>query len=343
LGLLLSNARIVDSADVNYTAIRAMQRFLRNDRGASTIAALFANLSAIWPALLMLKGSFVALVTPMSADGRIDYECLERLIDWQVEQGSDGLVIAGTTGESATLSKTEHVDLIRRSVDIAAGRLPIIAGTGSNSTQQTIDLSIEVADSGIDGYLMVTPYYNKPTQEGLFQHFRAIADAVEKPIMLYNVPGRTAVDMLPETVGRLAGHPRIMGVKEATGDVSRVPQIREACGDDFGLYSGDDATAREFMLLGGDGVVTVTGNPAPAQMAAMAAAAIAGDAEEAFRIDADLAALHRDLFVESNPIPVKWALETLGRIPPGIRLPLTRLSVDQQPAVETAMKAAGLI
>jgi len=320
-----------------------MQRFLRNDRGASTIAALFANLSAVWPALLMLKGSFVALVTPMSADGRIDYECLESLIDWQVEQGSDGLVIAGTTGESATLSKTEHVDLIRRSVDIAAGRLPIIAGTGSNSTQQTIDLSVEVADSGIDGYLMVTPYYNKPTQEGLFQHFLAIADAVEKPVMLYNVPGRTAVDMLPETIGRLAGHPRIMGVKEATGDVSRVPQLRAACADDFGLYSGDDATAREFMLLGGDGVVTVTGNPAPAQMAAMAAAAIAGDAGEAARIDADLAALHRDLFVESNPIPVKWALEMLGRIPPGIRLPLTRLSVDQQPAVETALKSAGLI
>ena len=320
-----------------------MQRFLRNDRVASTIAALFANLSAIWPLLLMLKGSFVALVTPMSADGRIDYECLERLIDWQVEQGSDALVIAGTTGESTTLSKTEHVDLIRRSADIAAGRIPIFAGTGSNSTQQTIDLSLEVADSGIDGYLMVTPYYNKPTQEGLFRHFRAIADTVEKPIMLYNVPGRTAVDLLPETVERLAGHARIMGIKEATGDVSRVKQIRQACGDDFGLYSGDDETAREFMLLGGDGVVTVTGNPAPAQMATMAAAAIAGNVEEAARIDAGLKALHRDLFVEANPIPVKWALETLGRIPPGIRLPLTRLSVDQQPIVAAALKAAGLV
>jgi 4-hydroxy-tetrahydrodipicolinate synthase len=291
----------------------------------------------------MLKGSFVALVTPMSADGRIDFECLERLIDWQVEQGSDALVIAGTTGESATLSKTEHVDLIRRSADIAAGRIPVFAGTGSNSTQQTIDLSLEVADSGIDGYLMVTPYYNKPTQEGLFQHFRAIADTVEKPIMLYNVPGRTAIDLLPVTVERLAGHGRIMGIKEATGDVSRVKQIRDACGEDFGLYSGDDATAREFMLLGGDGVVTVTGNPAPAQMAAMAAAAISGNAEEAARIDTELEALHRDLFVEANPIPVKWALETLGRIPPGIRLPLTRLSVDQQPVVAAALQAAGLV
>jgi len=290
----------------------------------------------------MLKGSLVALVTPMSMDGRIDYECLERLIDWQVEQGSDALVIAGTTGESATLSKTEHVDLVRRSTEIAAGRIPIIAGTGSNSTQQTIDLSLEVGAFGIDGYLVVTPYYNKPTQEGLFQHFRAIADAVEKPLILYNVPGRTAVDLLPETIERLAGHPGISGVKEATGDVSRVAQIRTACGDAFALYSGDDPTAREFMLLGGDGVITVAGNPAPAQMAAMAAAAIAGDAEEAGRIDANLVTLYRDLFVESNPIPVKWALERLGRIPPGIRLPLTRLSKDQQPVVEAALTAAGL-
>jgi len=291
----------------------------------------------------MLKGSLVALVTPMSMDGRIDYECLERLIDWQVEQGSDALVIAGTTGESATLSKTEHVDLVRRSTEIAAGRIPIIAGTGSNSTQQTIDLSLEVGAFGIDGYLVVTPYYNKPTQEGLFQHFRAIADAVEKPLILYNVPGRTAVDLLPETIERLAGHPGISGVKEATGDVSRVAQIRTACGDAFALYSGDDPTAREFMLLGGDGVITVAGNPAPAQMAAMAAAAIAGDAEEAARIDTELETLYRDLFVESNPIPVKWALERLGRIPPGIRLPLTRLSTDQQPVVEAALVAAGLI
>lgn len=291
----------------------------------------------------MLKGSLVALVTPMSADGRIDYECLERLIDWHVEQGTNALVIAGTTGESTTLSKTEHVDLICRSADIAGGRIPVIAGTGSNSTRQTINLSLQVADSGIDGYLLVTPYYNKPTQEGLFQHFSAIADALDKPVMLYNVPGRTAVDLLPETVARLAGHPCITGLKEATGDVSRVARIRAACGAAFGLYSGDDATAREFMLLGGDGVVTVAGNVAPAQMAAMAAAAIAGDAQEAERIDADLAALHRDLFVESNPIPVKWALEKMSRIPPGIRLPLTRLTEDQQPVVAAALNAAGLL
>ncbi len=291
----------------------------------------------------MFKGSLVALVTPMSEDGRIDYECLERLIDWHVESGTAGLVVAGTTGESSTLSKTEHAGLIRRVADIAAGRLPVIAGTGSNSTRQTMNLSVEVADAGIDGYLMVTPYYNKPTQEGLYLHFSTIADAVDKPIMLYNVPGRTAVDMLPETVRRLAGHPRIMGIKEATGDLGRVQRIRADCGDGFGLYSGDDATAREFMLLGGDGVVTVTGNVAPAQMAAMAVAAVAGDADEAARIDAGLTALHRDLFVEANPIPVKWALERLGRIPAGIRLPLTRLSADYRPVVEAALSAAELI
>ena len=291
----------------------------------------------------MLKGSLVALVTPMSADGGIDYECLERLIDWHVEEGSSGLVIAGTTGESATLSKTEHADLIRRSADIAAGRIPVIAGTGSNSTQQTINLSLEVGASRIDGYLMVTPYYNKPTQEGLYQHFWSIADAVQKPLMLYNVPGRTAVDMLPETIERLAGHERIMGVKEATGDVSRVARLRETCGNDFGIYSGDDATACEFLMLGGDGVVTVTGNLAPGQMAAMTAAGIAGEADEAKRLDAGLSALHRDLFVEANPIPVKWALERMGLIPSGIRLPLTRLSADQQPVVEAALKAAGLV
>jgi len=291
----------------------------------------------------MLKGSLVALVTPMSADGRIDYECLERLIDWHLEQGSAALVIAGTTGESATLSKTEHVELIRRSSEIAAGRIPIIAGTGSNSTQQTINLSLEVGALGIDGYLVVTPYYNKPTQEGLFQHFQAIADAVKLPLILYNVPGRTSIDLLPETVERLAGHPRIIGVKEATGDVSRVAQIRAGCGGAFALYSGDDLTSREFLLLGGDGVITVTGNTAPSQMAAMVAAAIAGNAEEAGRIDAGLMALHRDLFVESNPIPVKWALEKLGRIPAGIRLPLTRLSTDQQPVVAAALASAGLL
>ena len=291
----------------------------------------------------MFKGSLVALVTPMSADGRVDFDCLRDLIDWQIEQGTNGLVIAGTTGESATLTKQEHIEVIRRSVDFVAGRIPVIAGTGSNSTQQTIELSVEVADAGIDAYLMVTPYYNKPTQDGLYRHFSAIADAVSRPIMLYNVPGRTGVDMLPETIARLASHPRIMGVKEATGEVARVSQIRADCGPEFGLYSGDDETCREFMLLGGDGVVTVTGNPAPALMAEMSAAAVAGQTQQSEELDTKLRALHRDLFVESNPIPVKWALEKLGKIPPGIRLPLTRLSAEHEATVAAALESAGLI
>jgi 4-hydroxy-tetrahydrodipicolinate synthase len=291
----------------------------------------------------MFTGSLVALVTPMGEDGRIDYECLRRLIDWHVGAGTAALVIAGTTGESATLAKSEHAEVIHRSVEMADGRIPVIAGTGSNSTQQTIELSQEVGKSAIAGYLTVTPYYNKPTQEGLYRHFTAIADAVDEPVMLYNVPGRTAVDLLPETVGRLASHPRIFGIKEATGEVGRVRQIIDLAGPGFRLYSGDDATAREFMLAGGHGVVSVTSNVAPEAMANMCAAATGGDADTAADIDATLADLHRDLFVESNPIPVKWALERLGRIPGGIRLPLTRLSAEFEPVVEAALASAGLV
>jgi 4-hydroxy-tetrahydrodipicolinate synthase len=291
----------------------------------------------------MFTGSSVALVTPMEEGGRIDYDCLRSLIDWQVAAGTAALVIAGTTGESATLDKAEHAELIGIAVDFTAGRVPVIAGTGSNSTRQTIELSQAVGASPIAGYLMVTPYYNKPTQEGLYQHFRTIADAVDHPIMLYNVPGRTAVDMRPETVARLSGHPRIFGVKEATGDVARVAQIRELADPAFRLYSGDDASSREFMLAGGHGVVSVTANVAPDAMARMCAAAIAGDAAAAAEIDAPLVALHRDLFVESNPIPVKWALERMGRIPGGIRLPLTPLGAAHRAAVEAALAGAGLI
>lgn len=292
----------------------------------------------------MFTGSLVALVTPMKrGNGRIDIDCLARLIDWHIDQGTAGIVVAGTTGESATLDKAEHVEILLAAAEIAAGRIPIIAGTGSNSTQQTIELSQVVGRSGIAAYLIVTPYYNKPTQQGLVLHFRAIADAVEKPVMLYNVPGRTAVDLLPETVGRLAEHPRIFGIKEATGDLARVSQIRKVCGADFRLYSGDDATCREFMLKGGDGVVSVTSNVAPRQMSGMCAAAIAGDATGAAELDKSLADLHRDLFIESNPIPVKWALERMNLMPGGIRLPLTRLSEAHQPAVEAALVKAGLI
>jgi 4-hydroxy-tetrahydrodipicolinate synthase len=291
----------------------------------------------------MVTGSLVAIVTPMTADGSVDFAGLRRLIDWHIEQGTDGLVVAGTTGESATLTKSEHVEVIRVAVECAAGRIPVIAGTGSNSTAQTIELSQEVDALGVDGYLIVTPYYNKPTQNGLISHFEAIAQAVTRPIMLYNVPGRTGVDMLPETVGKLALHPRITGIKEATGEVERVATLQDLCGADFHLYSGDDATSREFLLAGGHGVVSVTANLAPQAMAAMCKAALAGDAQVAADLDKSLAALHNDLFVESNPIPVKWALNRMGLIDSGIRLPLTWLEPENQPVVEAALEAAGLV
>jgi 4-hydroxy-tetrahydrodipicolinate synthase len=288
----------------------------------------------------MFHGSLVALVTPMTGDGEVDFPCLRRLVDWHVESGTNGLVIAGTTGESATLERDEHIEVIRVAAEQADGRLPVIAGTGSNSTRQTVDLSVAVAAAPIDGYLIVTPYYNKPTQQGLVAHFRAVADAVERPVMLYNVPGRTAVDLLPETVAELASHPQITSIKEATGEVDRVGRLRALCGDEFGLFSGDDATSCEFLIAGGQGVVSVTANVAPAQMAAMCAAALAGDRDTAEAADLPLRKLHQDLFVEANPIPVKWALAQMGRIPGGIRLPLLPLSAGSQPAVQAALKRA---
>lgn len=291
----------------------------------------------------MISGSMVAVVTPMSADGEIDFDSLRQLVDWHIAEGTSALIIAGTTGESATLDKTEHVELIRVAAEHAEGRMPVIAGTGSNSTRQTIDLSLAVGSFPIAGYLIVTPYYNKPTQNGLYEHFSSIADVVERPIMLYNVPGRTGVDMLPETIARLAPHPRIFSVKEATGDVSRVSRLRELCGPGFSLFSGDDATAREFMLAGGEGVVSVTANVAPAQMVALCKAAMERDAKAAEAIDAKVAALHRDLFVEANPIPVKWALHRMGRIGSGIRLPLTWLEASHEAAVARAMAQAEIL
>ena len=279
----------------------------------------------------------------MSAAGAVDYEAMDRLIDWHAGAGTRALVVAGTTGESATLTHGEHAELIRYVAEQAGGRIPVVAGTGSNSTAQTIALSQAVADAGIVAYLVVTPYYNKPTQEGLARHFTAVADAVEWPLILYNVPGRTGVDLLPETVGRLAGHPRIGACKEATGEVQRVARLRALCGEDFLLYSGDDATAGAFMLAGGDGVISVTANVAPREMAAMSAAALAGDSDASVRFDAPLAALHDALFVESNPIPAKWALHRMGRIGTGIRLPLTWLSEPHHATLESAMTAADLL
>lgn len=290
----------------------------------------------------MISGSMVALVTPMGEDGAVDFDSFCDLIDWHVAEGTAALIIAGTTGESATLDKSEHVDVIRIAAEHAAGRIPIIAGTGSNSTRQTVNLSLAVGDLPISGYLIVTPYYNKPTQRGLHQHFEAIADAVHHPVMLYNVPARTGVDMLPETIAALAPHPRISSVKEATGDVTRVARLRELCGDKLSLFSGDDATAREFMLAGGHGVVSVTANIAPAEMVALCKAAIDGDAGAAGTIDARLEGLHRDLFIEANPIPVKWALQQMGRIGAGIRLPLTWLETGHEQAVQRAMAQAGI-
>ncbi|MBK1655371.1 4-hydroxy-tetrahydrodipicolinate synthase [Allochromatium vinosum] len=291
----------------------------------------------------MFRGSIVALVTPMHADGEIDDASLQRLVDFHVAQGTSAIVSVGTTGESATLDEDEHCAVIRRTVELAAGRLPVIAGTGANSTREAITLTRCAREAGADAALLVTPYYNKPTQQGLYLHHKAVAEAVDIPQILYNVPGRTACDMLPETVARLAEIDNIIGVKEATGDLARVERLRADCGPDFALYSGDDATAREFMLHGGDGVISVTANVAPRLMQAMCEAALAGDRERAESIDAQLAALHRDLFVQSNPIPVKWAVAAMGLCHPGIRLPLTWLTEECEPRVRQAMVQAGLL
>ena len=288
----------------------------------------------------MFDGSLVALVTPMTRDGSIDYGSLERLIEFHIEQGTDGFVIAGTTGESATLTKGEHIALIGEAVRIVDRRKPVIAGTGSNSTAQTADLSRAVQKFPIDALLLVTPYYNKPTQEGLFQHFTTVSEAVDVPVILYNVPGRTACDLLAETVERLAENPRIVGIKEATGDLSRGADILRRCGKDFCIYSGDDATALDLMLGGAHGVVSVTANVAPRAMREMCEAVRFGDPQKAAELNAKLVSLHEALFVEANPIPVKWAVAAMGLIPDGIRLPLTWLSKDRREAVAQAMSEA---
>lgn len=291
----------------------------------------------------MIQGSLVAIVTPMHADGAVDEPAFRRLIDWHVEQGTDAIVVVGTTGESATLDEAEHCDAIALAVEQCAGRIPVIAGTGANSTTEAIALTRCASRAGADACLLVTPYYNKPTQEGLYLHFAAVAAAVEIPQVLYNVPGRTAVDMLPETVARCAKIDNIVGIKEATGKLDRITRLRELCGADFAIYSGDDATAREAILRGANGDISVTANIAPAAMHAMCAAALAGDAARAAEIDADLAGLHKDLFLESNPIPVKWALAEMGKIESGIRLPLTWFAESLHDQLRAAMRRAGVI
>jgi len=292
---------------------------------------------------MMITGSIVALVTPMRSDGALDHEALAKAVDRVIEAGSAAIVSVGTTGESATLDVDEHTEVIRRTIDVAAGRVPIIAGTGANSTAEAIHLTAAAKAAGADAALLVTPYYNKPPQEGLYRHFKAVAEAVDIPQILYNVPGRTAVDMLPSTVERLADVPGIVGIKEAKGDLDRVRELVALGLPDFALYSGDDATARDSILLGFHGDISVTANVAPEGMARMCAAALAGDAETAAAIDADLAALHRALFVEPNPIPVKWALAELGLIDEGIRLPLVPLDPAFHAEVRAAIKAAGLL
>jgi 4-hydroxy-tetrahydrodipicolinate synthase len=290
----------------------------------------------------MLAGSMVAVVTPMDADGAVNYRQFAKVIDFHVDSGTEVLIVAGTTGESATLDHQEHVEVIAKACELAAGRIPIVAGTGSNSTAQTLKLSRAVDRLPVAGFLIVTPYYNKPTQEGMRRHFSAVADAVTRPVILYNVPGRTGVDLKPETVIKLAGHPNIGGIKEATGELNRIRVLRDGCGSEFGLLSGDDATCCEFMLQGGNGVISVTANVAAASMRRLCDAARAGKRAEAERIDATLQPLHKTLFCESNPIPVKWAVQQMGLIGSGIRLPLTPLAPQYHAAVLDAMTAAGI-
>ncbi len=290
----------------------------------------------------MFHGSLVALVTPFDGSNRVDYSGLKRLIDFHVDQGSSAIVVAGTTGESPTLERSEHIELIGRAIEIADGRIPVIAGTGSNSTSQSIELSLAVADPRIAAYMAVVPYYNKPTQEGLVSHYTAIADAVDKPLLMYNVPGRTVADLLPETIARLAGHENIFGVKEATGDMQRLRQIRDLVSEDFRLYSGDDFTLRPFIEQGGHGVVTVSGNVAPRQLAKLCELATSGKSEEAKQLDDTLQPLNKALFIESNPIPVKWALAEMGMIEPHIRLPLTPYSAQYHDDMRAAMRMAGV-
>ncbi|QIM69661.1 4-hydroxy-tetrahydrodipicolinate synthase [Basfia succiniciproducens] len=292
----------------------------------------------------LFYGSIVALITPMDSHGEVNYDELKKLVEYHIASGTHAIVSVGTTGESATLSIDENVKTIQKTVEFAAGRIPVIAGTGANATSEAITMTKLLNNSGVAGCLSVVPYYNKPTQEGMYQHFKAIAECTDLPQILYNVPGRTGSDMKPETVGRLSKIENIVAIKEATGDVSRVKQIKELAGDDFIFLSGDDATGLESIKLGGQGVISVTNNLAAADMAKMCELALAGNFDEAEAINQRLMGLHHDLFIEGNPIPVKWAAYKLGLIKePVLRLPLTTLSEAAQPKVLEALKQAGLI
>ncbi len=291
----------------------------------------------------MIKGSIVAIVTPMQEDGSLDLAVFRALIDFHIAEGTDAIVVVGTTGESPTVNVEEHELLIAEAVKHSASRIPIIAGTGANSTREAIELATFSKKAGADASLSVVPYYNKPTQEGLYQHFKAIAEAVEMPHILYNVPGRTAADMSNDTVLRLAQIGNIVGIKDATGSIERGSDLLQRVPEDFAVYSGDDATTLALMLLGAQGTISVTANVAPKLMHEMCAAALGGKVEKAREINFRLLGLHRNLFVEANPIPVKWAVARMGKMKNHLRLPLTPLSVGLQPAVEAAMRQAGVI
>ena len=290
----------------------------------------------------MFSGSLVAIVTPMTVDGALDWPAWDRLLDFHISQGTDGIVVAGTTGESPVLSVDEIEELTRRAVARCQGKLKVIVGAGTHSTATTVARTRTLSRLGVDAVMFVTPYYNKPPQEGLYRHFMAAADASAVPVVLYNVPSRTAVDLLPATVARLARHPQIVALKEATPQLSRARELLSLVPPGFALLSGDDATAIEFIAAGGKGVISVTANVAPRRMHEACVAALAGDFKAARAIDADLQLLHKDLFIEANPIPVKWALARMGLIGNGIRLPLVELAPVHQEAVLRAMRAAGV-
>ncbi len=290
----------------------------------------------------MIKGSIPAIVTPMHPDGSLDLPCLRKLIDWHVEQGTDGIVIVGTTGESPTVSVEEHCELIRVAVEHANKRIPVIAGTGGNSTTEAIELTHYARKVGADASLLVVPYYNRPTQEGMYQHFKKIAEAVDLPHILYNVPGRTVADMSNETILRLAQIPRIVGVKDATGNIARGSDLIRLAPANFSVYSGDDATAMSLMFCGGKGNISVVANVAPKAMHELCVAAMAGNVKKAVEINNRMLPLHLKLFVEPNPVPVKWAMNEMGLIPSGIRLPLAPLAAEYHATVRAAMRESGV-
>jgi 4-hydroxy-tetrahydrodipicolinate synthase len=288
-------------------------------------------------------GSMVALVTPMLVDGSVDFQSLSKLVEFHIENDTSAIITMGTTGESATLNMKEHCEVMARTVELVNGRIPVIAGTGANSTWEAIELTRCAQQGGADACLLVTPYYNKPPQQGLYEHFKKVAESVDIPQILYNVPGRTAVDMLPETVKRLSDVDNIIGIKDATGDLDRLAELQSVLADtEFGFYGGDDETGTEFMLRGGDGVISVTNNIVPKAMAAMCKAALAGDRELAESLNLPLTGLHSRLFVESSPIPVKWALAEMQLINPTIRLPLVELAEQYHQTVREAMQQAGV-